>query len=103
MMTIPAVVRDGQIYPRAPVRTEGEKHCLVTVLEEEPEELRRLATSMLADEKQARLSLLLEMNKSGVLNQEQERELNSLLTEVQHLAAQRARAARLLEQLQLTQ
>ncbi len=102
MTTIAGIIRNGQIHPVVPLAIEGQKHCLVTILDEDLDELRRLSNAMLDDARQNRLSWLLAANKSAQLTPEQERELDGLLTEVHQLTAKRARAARLLEQLHLT-
>jgi hypothetical protein len=101
MTTIPGMIRDGQIHPGKPLAAIGERSCLITIIDEDLEELHRLSEAILEEAEQERLSALLQSNKSGGLTEEQERELNALLTEVYRLAAKRARAARLLEQLHL--
>lgn len=98
MITIQGVVRNGQVHPREPLPLEGLSHCLITIFDEDVEALHRLSQEKIDDAKQARLSLLLEMNKAGKLSEEQERDLDAILTEVYQLTAKRARAARLLEQ-----
>ncbi len=102
MTTIAGIIRNGQIHPVEPLQIKGQRHCLVTILDEDLDELRSLSSAMLADSKQDRLSFLLAANKSGQLAPEQESEMDSLLMEAHQLAAQRARATRLLEQLHVT-
>jgi hypothetical protein len=102
MKTIQGIVHNGTIRPSEPLDYIGEFRCLITVFDEDLEELRRVSRVMLEETKQARLSTLLQLNKLSSLTAEQERELDTLLTEVHQLAAKRARAARVLEQLQLS-
>jgi len=101
MITIQGVVRDGQIHPSKPLDLEGQARCLITIFDEDVDELRRLSQAMIEKAKQNRLSLLLGLNKEEKLTDGQERELDALLTDVQQLAAKRARATRLLEQLHI--
>jgi hypothetical protein len=101
MKTIQGIVHNGAIRPSEPLDFIGQLRCLITVFDEDLEELRRLSQVMLEETKQDRLSTLLQRNKLSSLTEEQECELNTLLTEVHQLAAKRARAAQLLEQLQL--
>jgi hypothetical protein len=100
MKTIEGVIRNGEIKPSEPLDFGGQWRCLITIFDEDLEELRRRAQAMLPDNKQDRLSELLQLNKSITLSNEQEKELNGLLTEVYELAAERARAARILDILQ---
>jgi hypothetical protein len=102
MITIQGIVRDGQIHPSEPLKLAGQARCLITIFDEDVQELRRLSKAMLEKAKQNRLSLLLQINKERKLSAEQEHELDDLLTEVHQLAAKRARATKLLEQLHLT-
>jgi hypothetical protein len=102
MITIQGIIRNGQVHPSEPINFEKQVRCLITVFDEDLEELRRSSQAMLEEARQARLSLLLQINKDGTLSEEQEHELDTILTEVHQLAARRARAARLLEQLQLS-
>jgi hypothetical protein len=101
MKTIQGVIRNGEITPSEPLNVEGQLRCLITIFDENLEELRRQSQAILEENKQARLSALLEFNKLSQLSAEQERELDELLAEVHQLAAVRARAARILELLQL--
>jgi hypothetical protein len=97
MKTIEGVIRNGEIKPSVPLDFEGQWRCLITIFDEDLEELRRRSQAMLPDDKQDRLSELLQLNKSSTLSNEQEKELNGLLAEVYELAAERARAGRILD------
>jgi hypothetical protein len=101
MITIQGVVRNGQIHPSKPLDLEGQARCLITIFDEDVEELRRLSQAIVESSKQKRLSSLLQLNKESKLSSEQEHELDDLLTQVHQLATKRARATRLLEQLNL--
>lgn len=100
MQTIEGVIRNGEIKPNAPLDFEGQRRCFITIFDEDLDELRRRSQAMLADAKQDRLSELLQLNKSITLSNEQEKELNGLLAEVYEMAAERARAARILDMMQ---
>jgi len=100
MKTIEGVIRNGEIKPSEPLDFDGQWRCLITIFDEDLEELRRRSQEMLEDDKQDRLSELLRLNKLTTLSHEQEKELNELLAEVYELAAERARAARILDVLQ---
>jgi hypothetical protein len=102
MKNIQGIVHDGAIHPSEPLNFEGPLRCVITVFDEDLEELRRLSQVMFEDAKQARLSALLQLNKIASLSNEQEHEIDALLTEVHQLAAKRARAVRVLEQLKLS-
>jgi len=97
MKTIEGVIRNGEIQPSEPLEFDGQWRCFITIFDEDLEELRRLSQAMLQDDKQDRLSELLQLNKLTTLSNEQEKELNGLLAEVHELAAERARAARILD------
>ena len=99
MKTIEGVVRNGEILPREPLVLERQSRCLITIFDEDLEELHRLSQAELEEERQERLSDLLEVNKQALLSTEQERELDQILTDVYQLAAKRARATRILEHL----
>jgi hypothetical protein len=97
--TIQGIIRNGEIHPSEPLVGEGQLPCLITIFDEDLEELRRLSQARLEDAKQEQLSMLLQINKLNQLSPAQEQELDDLLTEVHQLAAKRARAARLLDRL----
>jgi len=99
MITIQGIVHNGQVHTSEPLHFNGQARCLITIFDENLEELRRFSQAKIDDAKQARLSLLLQINKESKLSEEQERDLDAILTEVHQLAAKRARAVRLLEQL----
>jgi len=97
MKTIEGIIRNGAIHPSEPLDFGGQWRCLITIYDEDLEELRRRSQAMFPDDKQDRLSELLQLNKATTLSHEQEKELNGLLAEVYELAAERARATRILD------
>lgn len=97
MKTIEGVIRNGEIKPSKPLDFEGQWRCVITIFDEDLEDLRRQSQAMLPDDKQDRLSELLQLNKLTALSNEQEKELDEILAEVHQLAAKRARAARILD------
>jgi hypothetical protein len=99
MKTLEGVISDGQIRTSEPLDAWDDTRCVVTILNETLDDLRVQAQATLEAEKQARLSRLLEINKTGQITAEQERELDDILTRVHELAAKKARASRFLEQL----
>ncbi|HID65259.1 MAG TPA: hypothetical protein EYP49_21290 [Anaerolineae bacterium] len=101
MKTLEGIISDGQIRTSEPLDAWDNTRVVVTILDETLDELRVQAQATLDAEKQARLSKLLEINKTGQITAEQESELDDILARVHELAAKKARASRLLEQLKL--
>lgn len=102
MQTIEGVIRNGEIKPSAPLDFEGQRRCFITIFDEDLEELRRRSQAMLPDDKQDRLSELLQLNKLTTLSEAQEKELDGLLAEVHQLTVKRARASRILDLLEMS-
>lgn len=99
MKTLEGVISDGQIRTSEPLDAWDDTRCVVTILDETLDELRVQAQATLEAEKQVRLSRLLEINKTDQITAQQEHELDDILARVHELAAKKARASRLLEQL----
>lgn len=100
MKTIQGVIRNGKIQPIEPLNFDKQSRCLITIFDEDLEELRHQSQAMLQELKQERLSELLQLNKQVRLSDDQEKELDGLLAEVHQLAAIRARAERILDLLE---
>jgi hypothetical protein len=67
MKTIQGIVHNGSIRPSEPLDSTGEFRCLITVFDEDLEELRSVSRMMMEEAKQARLSTLLQLNKLASL------------------------------------
>ena len=99
MKTLEGIISDGQIRTSEPLDAWDDARVVVMILDETLDELRVQAQATLEAEKQDRLSKLLEINKTGQITAEQERELDNILAQVHELAAKKAHASRLLERL----
>jgi len=99
MKTLEGIISDGQIRTSESLEAWDDTRCVVTILDETLDDLRVQAQAVLEAGKQVRLSRLLEINKTGQITAEQEHELDNILARVHELAAKKARASQLLEQL----
>lgn len=79
LKTFEAIAQDGII--RLPAGVSATAHCVVTVLGNDPDTLRRQAELTLPAAKQRRMSELLVRNREGLLTAEESRELDALAEE----------------------
>jgi hypothetical protein len=62
MKTIQGLIRNGKIQASEPLEFEGQLRCLITIFDEDLEELRRESQATFQEVKQERLSELLKKN-----------------------------------------
>ena len=99
MRVLEGVIYSGQAHTAEPIDVLDRSRCLITILDETVDDLHAEAQQSLDANKQARLSALLALNKARQIEPEQEQELDQLLAQVYELAARKARASRILRQL----
>ncbi len=98
MLAVDAVIYDGKVHLSERLKVADRTPCVILVLDLAADDLRTQAQAFVEPGKQARLSALLALNRSGKIMPEQEHEMDELLAEVYELAARKARAERLLGQ-----
>jgi hypothetical protein len=92
-----AVAEDGMI--RLPTDVPSTAHCVVTILDSDLGTLRAQAGMMLPEEKQRRMSELLEKNRAGTLTKDESNELDALSEEFDVTTLTKGRALATLAQL----
>ena len=76
MQTIPAIVKNGAVVTPKPLDASDDTRCLVTILDEKVDTLRKDSKAQLSAKRQKRLSALLAENKRRALTHPEERELD---------------------------